>query len=109
MHDLGSTVEEIVAEEGDRVAVAVRNSGRGRASGIPIEGRYYVACTVRDGLIASGREYQTREQAMEAFAPADRQTGGVPYVWKLSTVFTPQAWPFARSASLHTVGSRSGS
>ncbi len=37
------------------------------------------------------------------------QTGGVPYVWKLSTVCTPQACPFARSASLHTVGSRSGS
>lgn len=68
MDDLGAAVEETVAEEGERVAVVVRNSGRGRASGIPMEGRYYVVCTVRDGLIASGREYQTREQAVEAFA-----------------------------------------
>jgi hypothetical protein len=32
-------------------------------------------------------------------------TSGVPYVWKLSTVFTPQAWPRARSAWVHTTGS----
>ena len=66
LEDLRSTVEEVLAEAGERVAVAVRNSGRGRASGVQIEGRYYVACTVRDGRIASGREFETREQAIEA-------------------------------------------
>ena len=36
-------------------------------------------------------------------------TGGVPYVWKLSTVFTRQAWPSRRSSSLHTTGGCWGS
>ena len=40
---------------------------------------------------------------------AGSSTTGVPYVWKLSTVCTPQAWPLARSASVHTVASGSGS
>ena len=68
LDDLHATVDEILAEAGERVAVAVRNSGRGRASGVQTEGRYFVACTVRDGRIASGREYETREQAIEAVA-----------------------------------------
>ena len=36
-------------------------------------------------------------------------TSGVPYVWKLSIVFTPQNWPRARSAAVHMIGSKSGS
>jgi ketosteroid isomerase-like protein len=46
--------------------VVVHNSGRGRSSGVRTDGRYYVVCTVRDGRIVSGREYETREQALEA-------------------------------------------
>ena len=34
--------------------------------------------------------------------------GGVPWVWKLSIVLRPQAWPFLRSASVHTIGCQSG-
>ena len=64
--DLRGEVDEILFDEGDRVAAAVRNSGRGRASGVTTRGRYYVVCTVRDGRIASGREYGTREEALEA-------------------------------------------
>ena len=64
--DLRAEVEEILFEADDRVAVAVRNSGRGRASGAAAEGCYYVACVVRDGRIVAGREYATREQALEA-------------------------------------------
>ena len=41
--------------------------------------------------------------------PRHAWTTGVPYVWKLSTVWTPHAWPRARSASLQTIGSKSGS
>ena len=59
-------VEEILFEADDRVAVAVRNSGRGRASGAAAEGRYYIACVVGAGRIVTGREYATREQALEA-------------------------------------------
>ena len=63
--DLRAEVEEVLFEAGDRVAVAVRNSGRGRASGAAAEGRYYLACVVRDGRIVAGREYATRERALE--------------------------------------------
>jgi ketosteroid isomerase-like protein len=63
---LRAEVEEVIFEADDRVAVVVRNSGRGRASGVLTEGRYYVACTVRDGQIVSGREYETRTEALEA-------------------------------------------
>ena len=52
--DLRAEVEEVVFESDDRVAVAVRNSGRGRASGAAAEGRYYVACIVRAGRIVAG-------------------------------------------------------
>ena len=64
--DLRAEVEEVLFEADDRVAVAIRNSGRGRASGAAAEGRYYVACVVRAGRIVTGREYATREQALEA-------------------------------------------
>jgi ketosteroid isomerase-like protein len=63
--DLRAEIEEVLFETDDRVAVAVRNSGRGRASGAAAEGRYYVACVVRAGHIVSGREYATREQALD--------------------------------------------
>ena len=67
--DLSAEVEEVIVDAGDRVAVAVRNSGRGRTSGAAVGGRYYVACTVEEGLIRSGREYATREEAMRAVVP----------------------------------------
>jgi|SRR5215212_7431507 len=66
MNDLQAAVEEVLLDDGERVAAVVRNSGRGRASGVLTQGRYYVACTVRDGRIVSGREYETRDQALEA-------------------------------------------
>ena len=59
-------VVEVIAEGGEQVVVVVRNSGRGRVSGAPSTGRYYVACIVRDGRIVSGREYGTRVQALES-------------------------------------------
>ena len=35
-------------------------------------------------------------------------SGGVPWVWKLSMVFRPQAWPLRRSASVQVIGFQSG-
>ena len=64
--DLRAEVEEILFEDDDRAAVVVHNSGRGRASSVPTEGHYYVACVVRDGHIVAGREYATRQEALEA-------------------------------------------
>jgi ketosteroid isomerase-like protein len=64
--ELRAELEEVLAEEGDRVAAVVRNFGRGRASGVETTGRYFVVCTVRDGLIVSGHEYATRKDAIAA-------------------------------------------
>ena len=66
LDELKGVVDEILGEEGERVAVSVRNSGRGKASGVPVTGRYYVACVVRDGQIVAGREYSTAAEAIEA-------------------------------------------
>jgi ketosteroid isomerase-like protein len=66
--DLHAEVDEVIAEAGERVAVVVHHRGRGRASGVSIDGRYYVVCTVKERKILSGREYETREQALEAMA-----------------------------------------
>ena len=66
MDPLRAEVEEVLFDDGEQVAAVIRNSGRGRASGVLTEGRYFVACTVRDGRIVSGREYETREQALAA-------------------------------------------
>jgi ketosteroid isomerase-like protein len=64
--ELRADVEEILYDADDRVAAVIQNAGRGRVSGVPTRGRYYVACIVRDGLIVAGREYATREEALEA-------------------------------------------
>jgi ketosteroid isomerase-like protein len=64
--ELRAEVEEVIFEAGERCAVLVRNSGRARGSSALIQGRYYVVCTVRGGRIASGREYETRDEALEA-------------------------------------------
>lgn len=64
--ELRAEVEEILYEADDRVAAVIRNSGRGRASGVPTRGRYYVACIVSNGQIVAGREYATRKEALEA-------------------------------------------
>jgi ketosteroid isomerase-like protein len=66
LDQLHADVEEVIFDADERVAVVVRNSGRGRASGVRTAGRYYVTCTVRDDQIVSGREYETRGQALEA-------------------------------------------
>jgi ketosteroid isomerase-like protein len=59
-------VVEVIAEVGEQVVVVVRISGRGRGSGVPTSLRYYVVCIIRDGRILSGREYATRDEALEA-------------------------------------------
>ena len=64
--DLRAEVPEVVFEDGGRVAVRVRNSGRGRVSGAPAAGNYYVACLVRNGLIVMGHEYATAAEAVAA-------------------------------------------
>jgi ketosteroid isomerase-like protein len=66
MSDLDGHVGEVAFEDDERVAVLIRNHGRGRVSGVPVSGSYYVACLVRDGRIVAGREYATRDEAVRA-------------------------------------------
>jgi ketosteroid isomerase-like protein len=58
-------VELIDAGEDDVVAV-IRISGRAKLSGVETDLTYAALYTFRDGKVARGREYWTREEALEA-------------------------------------------
>jgi|SRR5687767_7308357 ketosteroid isomerase-like protein len=58
-------VELIDAGE-DRVIAVTRISGRAKLSGVETDLTYAAVYTLRDGKIARGREYWTKEQALEA-------------------------------------------
>ena len=60
-----TTVEEVIGR-GDRVFLAVRFQGRGRASGIEIDTRLYEVYTLRDGKVLRIDEYEHRAEALEA-------------------------------------------
>ena len=51
---------------GDRVFLAVRFQGRGRASGIEIDTRLYEVFMLRDGKVLRIDEYEERAEALEA-------------------------------------------
>ena len=57
---------ELIDAEGCVVVAVMSYGGRARQSGIEIAGTYGVVFTIRDGNITRGREYATREQALEA-------------------------------------------
>jgi ketosteroid isomerase-like protein len=59
------TPEEYI-DAGDQVVLAVRYSGRARASGIELEDRLFEVHTLRDSKIARKREFKTRSEALEA-------------------------------------------
>ena len=59
-------LEEVLFAADDRVGVVIHTSGRPRGSSSWVDGRYSIVYVVRDGLIASGREYETPAQAREA-------------------------------------------
>ena len=69
--ELRAVVDEVIFAQQDELVASVRHTGRGRASGVPTDGRYYVACIVRDGQIVTGREYGTRHQALAAVGRAE--------------------------------------
>ena len=57
---------EDVIGEGDRLVAVVRNIGRGKGSGVPLEDRRYVAITFKDGRIWRGQTFAVKEEALEA-------------------------------------------
>jgi ketosteroid isomerase-like protein len=66
MDDLQGEIGEVAFEDGERAALQIRASGRGRASGAPVSATYYVACLVCDGRIVVAHEYATRDEAVRA-------------------------------------------
>jgi ketosteroid isomerase-like protein len=64
--DFKTEAVELIAVGDDQVVAVVRLSGRAKASGIETDLTFAVLYTVRDGKLARGREYETREGALEA-------------------------------------------
>ena len=58
-------VEELV-DAGDQVVAVLRAIGRMKESEAEVDIRYAIVFSIRDGKIAAGREYLTREEALEA-------------------------------------------
>jgi ketosteroid isomerase-like protein len=60
-----TTVEEVIGV-GDRVFVMARFRGRGRASGVEVEGRHFEVYTLRDRKVIRVEEFSERGEALEA-------------------------------------------
>ena len=63
-------VEVIEAGE-DKVIAVVRISGRAKLSGVETDLTYAELSTFRDGKVARGRQYWTRDEALEAAGLSD--------------------------------------
>ena len=63
-------VEELIVA-GDKVVAAVRSVAKMKGSDAKINIRYAVVLSFREGKISKGREYLTREEALEAAKPSD--------------------------------------
>jgi ketosteroid isomerase-like protein len=57
---------ELIDGGGNTVAGVLRFGGRAKLSGLATDSTFGVVFWIRDGKIARGREYATREQALEA-------------------------------------------
>ena len=58
--------QELIDAGADQVVAVVRFSGRAKVSGIDSELTYAELSTIRDGKIAQGRQYWTRDEALAA-------------------------------------------
>ena len=57
---------ELIDAGGDRVVGLIHFAGRAKLSGIETDMRYAVVCKIRDEKVAVGREYPTRQEALQA-------------------------------------------
>ncbi len=57
---------EFIAAPGDRVATPLRQSGRGRESGVPIVFHSFVVWTIRQGTVRKMELFRHRAEALEA-------------------------------------------
>src|SRR5215217_7393330 len=64
--DLRAEPVELIDAGEDQVVAVLRLMGRAKLSGVETDLTYACVYTIRDGKIARGREYWTKEQALEA-------------------------------------------
>jgi ketosteroid isomerase-like protein len=57
---------ELIDADGDVVVAVLRYGGRAKLSGVETDETFGVVFAIRDRKIARGREYRTRDQALEA-------------------------------------------
>ena len=57
---------------GDEILVESRYAGRGESSGLEMDQVYWSVYWIRDGKLAAFRDYETREQALDAIAATTR-------------------------------------
>jgi ketosteroid isomerase-like protein len=57
---------EDLIDAGDRVVAVIRESGRGRGSGVVLDHRYGAVYTIRDGKVARLQWFHDKEQALES-------------------------------------------
>src|SRR5262245_4019658 len=64
--DLVAEPLEVIEASGDRVIALIRQSGRGRQSGVPIVIHFYTLSTMRNGKWLAVEYYRHRGEALEA-------------------------------------------
>ena len=57
---------ELIDGGGSTVVAVMHYGGRARLSGVPTDSTYGAVFSIRDGKIARGREYATRDEAFKA-------------------------------------------
>ena len=64
--DLTISFEDITDAGPGRVIAISHRAGTAKASGVPVDMRFSVLYTIRDGKIARGREYMTMDEVLRA-------------------------------------------
>jgi ketosteroid isomerase-like protein len=64
--DFQVEIKEILADPGDQVVVATRQSGRGKQSGVEVEAEFTFLFAIRDGKITEWRIFVHESQALAA-------------------------------------------
>ena len=63
--EMEMTSEEII-DAGDHLIQAILFRGRGRGSGVEVEGRFFQVHTIKDGRTVRWEEFSDRAEALEA-------------------------------------------
>jgi ketosteroid isomerase-like protein len=64
--DEAQMISEEIIDAGDQVVQAILFRGRGRGSGIEVEGRFFQVYTFKDGKTVRWEEFSDRAEALEA-------------------------------------------